>query len=480
MNTIKDKLPKEFKEEMKELLKDEYEDFIKSYDEEKTNAIRINDLKVDKKFFEDRKLFDIDYCNDRIEWADLGYYISGKESPGKSPLHDAGAYYIQEPSAMSVVGKTDISEGEKILDMCAAPGGKSTYILSKLKGSGILVSNEINTTRIRALGENLERFGARNCTITNSDSKGLLTFFKGFFDKVFIDAPCSGQGMFRKYEHAIDDWSEKKVEECVSIQREIIRDGFDMLKEGGMLIYSTCTFTQRENEDIISDFIEEYQNAELIEMDRIWPHKERGEGHFCARIIKSSKTNIDDLTRENSNKKSKKSRKKELSNSKKHDLSKMKDFERFLDEYISDSSEIKKYLSEKKIELKGEFVYLVDKEMQNLTGLKVLRNGLMMGEIKKNRFEPSHSLAMALSIDDVKYAVNLDLDDEDVYKYIIGESISLDGKKVYKYSEPDTGNNNSRAWILVTINGVSIGWGKESNGIMKNKYPKGLRRVIRK
>lgn len=485
MNTIKEKLPEEFKKEMKELLKEEYKDFIDSYDESRTNAIRINDLKVNKSFFEERKLFNIDYENDKIEWSDLGYYISGEESPGRSPLHDAGAYYIQEPSAMSVVGKTDICEGEKILDMCAAPGGKSTYILSKLKGSGILVSNEINSTRIRALGENLERFGATNCTITNSDSKGLLTFFKGFFDKVFIDAPCSGQGMFRKYEYAIDDWSEKKVEECVSIQKEIIRDGFDMLKQGGMLIYSTCTFTKKENEDIINDFIDEYQDAELIEMDRIWPHRKRGEGHFCAKIIKSSKDNKDNIeedTKENSNKKRKKTKNKknELSSSKKHDLSNMKDYERFLKEYISDSSKIKKYIFEKNVELKGGFVYLVDKEMRDITGLKVLRNGLMMGEIKKNRFEPSHSLAMALSIDDVKYAVNLNLDDEDVYKYIVGESISLEGKEVYKYSEPDTENNNSRAWILVTINGVSIGWGKESNGIMKNKYPKGLRRVIRK
>lgn len=482
MSTIKEKLPEEFKKEMKELLKDEYEDFINSYDQDRTNAIRINDLKVEKKFFEESNLFDIDYEKDGVEWADLGYYVSSDKSPGKNPLHDAGAYYIQEPSAMSVVGKTDIEEGEKILDMCAAPGGKSTYILSKLNETGILVSNEVNSTRIRALGENLERFGATNCTITNSDSKGLLTFFKGFFDKVFIDAPCSGQGMFRKYEHAIDDWSEEKVEECVSIQKELIRDGFDMLKEGGMLIYSTCTFTKRENEDIINDFINEYQNAELIEMDRIWPHKQRGEGHFSARIIKSSEEVREEEIQENSNKKSKKSKKKkkESSNSRKQDSQKLKDYESFLKDYIRDGSKRKNAISEKAVEVKGGFVYLVSKDMLDLTGLKVLRNGLLMGEIKKNRFEPSHSLAMALCIDDVKYAVNLDIEDEDVYRYIVGESISLEGKEIYKYSEPDTEDNNSRGWILVTINGVSIGWGKESNGIMKNKYPKGLRRVIRK
>lgn len=482
MSTIKEKLPEQFKKEMKELLKDEYEDFINSYDDDRTNAIRINNLKVDKKFFEDTNLFGIDYENDGVEWADLGYYISSEATPGKNPLHDAGAYYIQEPSAMSVVGKTDISEGDKVLDMCAAPGGKSTYILSKLNETGILVSNEINSTRIRALGENLERFGATNCTITNSNSKDLLTFFKGFFDKVFIDAPCSGQGMFRKYEYAIDDWSEEKVEECVSIQKEIIRDGFGMLKEGGMLIYSTCTFTKRENEDIINDFIDEYENAELIEMERLWPHKHRGEGHFCARLIKKSAENAEEEVSVEQSKKEKKSKKKKkgVSGSKKQDTSKLKDYEAFVKEYIREGSKRGNAIAEKAIEVKGGFVYLVNKDMIDLTGLKVLRNGLMMGEIKKNRFEPSHSLAMALCIDDVKYALNLDIEDEDVYKYIVGESISLKGKEVYKNSELDTEDKDSRGWILVTVNGVSIGWGKESNGVMKNKYPKGLRRVIRK
>ncbi len=474
MNIMKDKLPKEFKEEMKELLKDEYEVFLASYDEERTNAIRINDLKANPDFFRDNKFFNIDYERDKIKWADLGYYISNDESPGKSPLHDAGAYYIQEPSAMSVVGMTQIKEGDKILDMCAAPGGKSTYILSELKGSGLLLSNEINSTRIKALGENLERFGAVNSTITNSDSKTLLKFFKGFFDKVFIDAPCSGQGMFRKDEYAIKDWSEEKLEECASIQREIIRDGFDMLKEGGILIYSTCTFSKRENEDIINNFLKDYQSAKLLEMDRIWPHRERGEGHFCARIKKTSQ----EEERGSLKKRSSKS-KKVKTNSKKENSSKMKDYESFLKDYINKDSNFKRLMAQKKLKLKGDFVYLVDEEMLNLEGLKILRNGLLMGEIKKNRFEPSHSLAMALSPDDVKYALDLNFDDEDLKKYLRGEAISLEGKKVYKYSELDTENNNSRSWILVTINGISIGWGKESNGIMKNKYPKGLRRIIK-
>lgn len=482
MSTIKERLPQEFKEEMKALLNEEYEDFINSYDEERTNAIRINTLKIDEDTFKKMNLFGIDFKNDKVPWADLGYYVEGECGPGKNPLHDAGAYYIQEPSAMSVVGRTDISEGEKILDMCAAPGGKSTYILSKLNETGILVSNEISNKRIRALGENLERFGATNCTITNSDSKGLLTFFKGFFDKVFIDAPCSGQGMFRKHEYAIDDWSEDKVEECVSIQKEIIRDGYRMLKDGGMLIYSTCTFTKKENEEIINDFINEHNDAQLLEMERIWPHIDKGEGHFCARIIKNPDGESDEelsCRKEKTQKKSKKGKKSSV-DSKKKDTAKLKDYERFLEDFTVKDSRRGKIISAKELEQKGDFLYLVDREISGIKGVKVLRNGLLMGEIKKNRFEPSHSLAMALCIEDVKYAVNLDFEDEDVYRYISGESISLKDKEVYRYSEPDLSGDDSRGWILVTVDGVSIGWGKESNGILKNKYPKGLRRVIRK
>ena len=477
MSTIKEKLPIEFKNEMKELLGDEYDSFIQSYDCERTSAIRVNSLKVDRKFFKDINLFNIDYDNDRVKWADLGYYVSSGTIPGRNPLHDAGAYYIQEPSAMSVVGKTEISEGEKILDMCAAPGGKSTYILSKLKDTGILVSNEISNTRIRALGENLERFGATNCIITNSNSKELLTFFKGFFDKVFIDAPCSGQGMFRKYEHAIDDWSEEKVKECVNIQKEIIRDGYKMLKNGGMLIYSTCTFTKRENEEIVEDFLDEHEEAELVEMDRIWPHKDRGEGHFCARILKHIE--LEDETNITNRKKAKKKKGKETSKIKK-DASSLKYYNEFISENIKDGTRISKLIKENNLELRGDFLYLVPKDLIDVEGLKVLRKGLLMGEIKKNRFEPAHSLAMAIGMNDVKNAIRLELDDEDIYNYIYGESISSKGKKYYRYGELNESDNESKGWVLVTINGVSIGWAKESNGLLKNKYPKGLRRIIRK
>ena len=452
---------------------DEYQAFLDSYRDEKTSAIRVNTLKLPIESFKDLGLFNIDFERDKISWAEEGYYLSGDVNPGKNPLHDAGAYYIQEPSAMSVVGQTPISEGDRVLDLCAAPGGKSTYILSRLNHKGLLVSNEINPSRIRALGENLERFGAVNSIITNSDSSNLLTFFKGFFDKIFIDAPCSGQGMFRKDDFAIEDWSQDKVDECVAIQRQLIRDAYQMLRAGGMIIYSTCTFTRQENEAIIEDFLGDYPDANLLDMDRIWPHRDRGEGHFCARITKKvdkqgdqeaqdsdllafDKDSHRDSSRESAKKSKKKQKSKAKSNRKNQEYLGL--YEDFATDYLIDGG-LRKLL-EPSLAVKEERLHYQPLDY-DLRGLKVLRSGLFIGEFKKNRFEPAHSLAMALKPSDVKNTIDFTNDSNEIRAYLRGESI-------------ETGQ--SRGWVLVSVEGVSLGWGKESNGILKNKYPKGLRR----
>lgn len=466
-------LPKAFLREMEDLLGDEYQAFLDSYRDEKTSAIRVNTLKLPIESFKDLGLFNIDFERDKISWAEEGYYLSGDVNPGKNPLHDAGAYYIQEPSAMSVVGQTPISEGDRVLDLCAAPGGKSTYILSRLNHKGLLVSNEINPSRIRALGENLERFGAVNSIITNSDSSNLLTFFKGFFDKIFIDAPCSGQGMFRKDDFAIEDWSQDKVDECVAIQRQLIRDAYQMLRAGGMIIYSTCTFTRQENEAIIEDFLGDYPDANLLDMDRIWPHRDRGEGHFCARITKKvdkqgdqedqdsdllafDKDSHRDSSRESAKKSKKKQRSKAKSNRKNQEYLGL--YEDFATDYLIDGG-LRKLL-EPGLAVKEERLHYQPLDY-DLRGLKVLRSGLFVGEFKKNRFEPAHSLAMALKPSDVKYTLDFANDSDEIRAYLRGESI---------------GTGQSRGWVLVSVDGVSLGWGKESNGTLKNKYPKGLRR----
>ncbi|MEE0711815.1 RsmF rRNA methyltransferase first C-terminal domain-containing protein, partial [Romboutsia timonensis] len=326
--------------------------------------------------------------------------------------------------------------GDKVLDMCAAPGGKSTYILSKLNDTGLLVSNEINSTRIRALGENLERFGARNCIITNTDSNNLRKVFTGYFDKIVIDAPCSGQGMFRKDEVAIEDWSYAKVLECQSIQKDIIRDGYDMLKNGGVLVYSTCTFAKEENEDVINEFISEYENAKLIEMQRIWPHKVSGEGHFVAKIqkLENEDCNVKYIKIKNNDKE-------------------VKDYREFEKKFLNISVE-------SRFDIRGENLYLLPEEHPDTKKLKVLRYGLHLGMLKKNRFEPSHALSHYLKMEDVKNVENFSVQDDKILDYLRGNTI-------------ETGK--SRGWVLVCVEGIGLGWGKESNGILKNHYPKGLR-----
>lgn len=427
------KLPERFLSDMKEILKDDYDEFIKTYDDKKTTGLRVNTLKISKNDLDKLNLFKLE----QIPWVNEGfYYDEDIDRPGKNPLHEAGAYYLQEPSAMSVVPKLDIKEGEKILDMCAAPGGKSTYILSKLNNTGLLVSNEINPMRIKALGENLERFGAKNCIITNTDSNNLKKVFRGYFDKIVIDAPCSGQGMFRKDEVAISDWSYAKVLECQSIQREIIRDGYEMLKNGGTLVYSTCTFAKEENEIVINEFIEEYENAKLIDMERLWPHKIKGEGHFVAKIQKNEEedTNTKELKVKRLDKE-------------------LKDYREFEKKFLNESLG-------NKFDIRGENLYLLPEESPETKKLKVLRYGLHLGTLKKNRFEPSHALSHYLNPNQVKYTENLSMQDEEVLNYLRGNTINT---------------GQSRGWVLVTVENIPLGWGKESNGVLKNHYPKGLR-----
>ncbi|MFL8713001.1 RsmF rRNA methyltransferase first C-terminal domain-containing protein, partial [Clostridioides sp. GD02377] len=393
-----------------------------------------------KKKLLDLNLFDLS----QIPWAEEGFYYDDKiNRPGRNPLHEAGAYYLQEPSAMSVIPKADIKEGDKVLDMCAAPGGKSTYILSKLNDTGLLVSNEINASRIKALGENLERFGVKNCIITNTDSKSLRKTFNGYFDKVVIDAPCSGQGMFRKDEVAISDWSYAKVLECQSIQKEIIRDGYKMLKKDGILIYSTCTFSREENEHVINEFISEYPYAELIEMERLWPHKIKGEGHFVAKIkkLEDEECNVKELKIKNLDKE-------------------IKDYREFEKKFLK----VDFYSNKKnKFYLRGENLYLLPEVYPDTKKLKVLRYGLHLGVLKKNRFEPSHALSHYLKVEDVKNVENFSVQSDSILKYLKGDVVN---------------SNESRGWVLVSVEGIPLGWGKESAGVIKNHYPKGLRKLF--
>lgn len=452
-------LPIKFLEKMKNILGDEYEAFIKSYDESRKSALRINTLKGDCE-----KLFSV--LGEKLSpvpWTCDGYFYPDTMKPGKSPLHEAGAYYIQEPSAMVPAELLKAQPGECILDLCAAPGGKTTKIAADMKGEGLLVANEIHPKRAAILSSNVERMGIKNAVVTNESSDRLLKKFPEFFDGILVDAPCSGEGMFRKDEEAIAQWSEENVIKCAVRQKEILDNAAAMLRPGGRLVYSTCTFSPEENERMIISFLENHPEfsiekvdapacishgrPELAENDeraaftfRIWPHLTQGEGHFAAVLKKNGE------------------------NEKTYRQSIIppcpKEYEKL---YSAFADEFLKNPPEGEISAFGENLYIIPEFLPSLDGIKVLRFGLHLGTVKKNRFEPSHSLAMALSPQDAIQCAELSADDKEIFAYLRGETIPA---------------GDLKGWCLISVNGYTTGWGKAAGGVIKNHYPKGLRRNL--
>ncbi|TGV24161.1 RsmB/NOP family class I SAM-dependent RNA methyltransferase, partial [Mesorhizobium sp. M00.F.Ca.ET.186.01.1.1] len=291
-------LPGLFTERMKNLLNQEFAAFLASYDQPVTHGLRVNPLKVAREQFLSRSPFTLE----PVSWCVNGFRYQDQERPGKHPYHAAGLYYLQEPSAMSAAEALDAQPGERILDLCAAPGGKSTQLAAGLNGQGLLVANEIHPVRVKALAENLERCGVKNAVVTNETPEKLQERFPQFFDKILVDAPCSGEGMFRKLPEAIEDWSPDKVTECHLMQQDILDAASAMLKPGGTLVYSTCTFAPLENEQSLVDFLTRHPEFTVVELPepewfapgqpdwanprceplgktaRLWPHLLQGEG----------------------------------------------------------------------------------------------------------------------------------------------------------------------------------------------------------
>lgn len=450
-------LPQTFQDKMKCLLQEEYDAFIRSYEEEKNQGLRINTLKISIEDFLKINPFTIE----KIPWVKEGYFYPNNERPGKHPYHDAGLYYIQEPSAMAVGELVDPKPGETILDLCAAPGGKTTHLASKMNGQGLLVSNEIHPQRAKILSQNVERMGIKNAIVTNETPERLAAHFPSFFDRILVDAPCSGEGMFRKDEEARLHWSPENVALCASRQDEILEYAQSMLKPGGRLVYSTCTFSPEENEGTISRFLEKYPNFEIEQVEvyegfspgranwvegaapnieqtiRIWPHRVKGEGHYIA-VLK--KNDGDELPR--------------LKYAKtKLDPKMLKAYQEFAGETLNSMP------SGFFIAFNDQF-YVLPEEAPTLEKLKVLRPGLHLGTFKKNRFEPSHALALALRKEEAKRVFDLSADSSEIISYLKGEVLSVNGVK---------------GWHLITVDGYSIGWGKLAGNMMKNHYPKGLR-----
>ena len=447
---------------MQEMLGEEYEEFLKGYDKPRFHALRRNPLKIQKEEFLRR----IPFALKEVPWSEHGYYYENTEQPGKHEFHEAGLYYIQEPSAMSVVEYLEVKPGEQVLDLCAAPGGKTTQIAGFMKGEGLLVCNEIHPQRAKILSENIERMGVKNAVVTNETPQRLSTVFPGFFDKILVDAPCSGEGMFRKNEEALEEWSAENVQMCADRQDEILEEVAKMLRPGGRICYSTCTFAPAENEDCMARFITNHPEFHLVEVKkkgnmssgnakfansevegldktiRLWPHKLDGEGHFIAVLEKEGQLDASY---------------KPMPQRGNEKPLKEKEYQEFLDFQ-------KEALSSplgKECILFGEQLYAIPENMPALKGLKVLRPGLHLGTLKKKRFEPSHALALSLKQDEVLRSWNLESGTREVKQYLSGQTFQAEGEK---------------GWYLILVDGYSIGWGKLAGGIMKNHYPKGLRK----
>lgn len=466
-------LPEKFLERMQGMLGTEYDTFVQSFEQDRYQALRLNPLKKRYREKEDGGALDLQWTNlTQVSWEKNGFYYTKDSQPGKHPYHEAGVYYIQEPSAMAVVPLLEVQPGEKVLDLCAAPGGKSTQIAGYLQEEGLLVCNEIHPARAKILSENIERMGVPNACVTNETPARLSEKFPGYFDRILVDAPCSGEGMFRKNEVACEEWSPENVELCAERQDEILDCAANMLRPGGRLVYSTCTFAPAENEGSISRFLERHPEFALLPIDksamglpegkcdgtgdmrntlRLWPHVVHGEGHFAAVLQKDGSVDADYETfAVGGTERGCSAKDKELSL-----------WWDFWKELGREESPMWQALEQGIFICFGDELYLAPVFMPALKGMKVLRPGLHLGTLKKNRFEPSHALALALSGEDVRHVCHLNAEDSVTAGYLNGQTFNHEGEK---------------GWYLIAVDGYSLGWGKLAGGIMKNHYPKGLRK----
>ncbi|MFD2370732.1 RsmB/NOP family class I SAM-dependent RNA methyltransferase [Brevibacillus sp. GCM10020057] len=465
------KLPTAFSERMRTLLADEYDAFTASYSQPALYGLRVNPLKIDVERFLALSPFPLE----PIAWCKSGFRYPDGARPGKHPYHAAGLYYLQEPSAMSAAECLGAQPGETILDLCAAPGGKSTQLAAALKGNGLLVANEIHPVRARALSENLERCGVTNAIVTNETPERLMERFPQFFDRILVDAPCSGEGMFRKLPEAIAEWTPEKVVECHRMQLDILDAAAAMLKPGGTLVYSTCTFAPLENEQSMADFLERHPEftvmalphpehfsagrpewassgaAELAQTARLWPHKLAGEGHYLAKLQKST----DEAPLAAPKKRKEKRGTKSAPAGRKEAIAAWRHFAKEAIPHLA-----RRLDDDAAFLLFGEQLYYSPAPELDMDGIKVLRVGLHLGTVKKNRLEPAHALALALQADEAARTAPFSADAPDLLRYLKGEALSRDGEN---------------GWTLVTVDGFSLGWGKQADGQLKNHYPKGLR-----
>ena len=428
-------LPEAFLDRMRHQLGNEYGAFLESLERPRAVALRFNPLKGDAPC--------LPFVGDSVPWEPAGFYYDPDSRPGLHPYHEAGVYYLQEASAMAPVMLLDPQPGEKICDLCSAPGGKTTQIAGRMQGKGFLLCNEWSPKRARILSRNIERMAVSNALVTNEETANLAKRLPGFFDRVLVDAPCSGEGMFRKEEAAVTDWSQDTVEMCARRQAEILHNAAQLVRPGGRLVYSTCTFAPEEDEQAVAAFLESHPEfaPEILQTPwfvpgengshRMWPHKLLGEGHFAA-VLKKSGGEEEDIPSAQG--------------------------EKLPKEWLSFAKELGISLPEGKAVCFGQNLFWAPEEMPQLRGLKVLRPGLELGEVKKGRFEPAHALALWLK------------------DCSCTQSLSPEGEETKAYLHGDVISSEKKGWCLVKAGEFSIGWGKGDGIRLKNHYPKGLRR----
>lgn len=447
------RLPEPFRERMKSLLGEEYNAFEHSFDEKPYYGLRVNTLKISVEEFLKKSPFELK----PIPWVPEGFYFDESDRPSKHPFYHAGLYYIQEPSAMSPVALLEPQPGETILDTCAAPGGKSCQIAARLQGTGLLLTNDVSATRAKALLHNIEISGIKNAIVLCEDPSKLVGRLSEAFDRILVDAPCSGEGMFRKSEGAVKAWDSFKAEACCDMQEPILEAAHQLLAPGGTLVYSTCTFNRMENEDMIYGFMDRHpeysqspspisgpvpgfpgENGQpAASLYRIWPHKAEGEGHFLSRIHKGGEPGPARPVVH-------------------HQGTPPESFQEFCRQYLSEWEETGTYLQI------GDRLLLVPEHRLDLKGLRIIRGGWYLGDLKKDRFEPSQAFAMGLRAEQFNQVIDFDASDPEVVRYLKGETLHVEA---------------SKGWNLITVEGFPLGWGKGNNGMLKNHYPASWRRI---
>ena len=428
-------LPEAFLQRMEAQLGSEYPAFLESLERPRAVALRFNPLKGERPV--------LPFVGAPVPWEPEGFYYDPQTRPGLHVYHEAGVYYLQEASAMAPVALLDPKPGERVCDLCAAPGGKTTQIAGRMLGRGFLVCNEINPKRAKILSRNIERMGVANALVTNEHPETLASRFPGFFDRVLVDAPCSGEGMFRKEEAAVTDWSQETVQMCARRQREILDSAARLVRPGGRLVYSTCTFAPEEDEETLAAFLKSHPEFAPEPVDapwfvsgenasyRMWPHKLLGEGHFAAVLRKTGGES------------------KEVPACPGEKCPKA---------WESFAKELDITLPEGKAVSFGQSLYWAPTELPELNRLKVLRPGLELGTERKGRFEPAHALALWLKT------------------CAVTESFPPESPEMKAYLHGDVVPSGKKGWCLVQAGGYAIGWGKGDGSVLKNHYPKGLRR----